>query len=72
MATKQTKVRYRDHDLHKDDIPEIDYIWLNSNAVKNFVYTAENNTTKIVVSTFMDYLTSKGFRIVKVPDDKKD
>lgn len=64
-AKKQNLERYRYHDIHKDDITERHYIDIRSNAINKFVYSRDHDQVKLIVSSFMDYLTANGYRITK-------
>jgi hypothetical protein len=65
QAEEQRREKYRHHDLVTSDIKELDFVYIKSNAIRKFVNSAESDQVKLIVSSFMDYLTSNGFRITK-------
>lgn len=64
-AEEQRREKYRHHDLVPADIKELDFLHIKSSAIRKFVNTPESDQVKLIVSSFMDYLTSKGYRIMK-------
>lgn len=62
---EQKTLKYRDHDLVLDDIREVDFLIIKSQASKAYVETNESNQSKLIISAFMGFLTSKGYRISK-------
>lgn len=64
-ARKQRELKYRDHDIHKSDISAADYVKIKSDAIRSFVDTAESDQVRLIVDSFMGYLTSQGYRIIK-------
>lgn len=62
---KQKELKFRDHDIALEDIPELDFLQMKSTSIKTFVETRESCQVKIITSAFMGYLTSKGYRIIK-------
>lgn len=62
---EQQEAKYRDHDLSLEDLPNHDVEGIKGTAVRNFVNSREADGTRLTISAFMDYLTSKGFRIVR-------
>lgn len=62
---EQQKLKYRDHDLSVEDMKEIDFIMIKNRAVSDFVETRENDQAKLIIMSFMGFMTSRGYRIVK-------
>ena len=53
----QKKLKYRDHELPPEDIPDSDFELIRSGAVKDFIETGESDNVKLIVSSFTSYLT---------------
>jgi hypothetical protein len=53
------------HDLDYKDISEHDKKLIKSWAVTRYVETPEDSQVNLVIHAFMDYLTSKSYRIIK-------
>lgn len=62
---QQKKEKYRDHDLVVEDIKDRDFISIKGHAIKAFVDTKESDQTKLIVTAFLGFLTSNGYRITK-------
>jgi hypothetical protein len=61
----QKREKYRDHDLPLEDISERDFLHIRGFAIRDFVETRDSDSVKLIVSSFMSFLTSKGYRIIK-------
>lgn len=70
QAEKQRALKYRDHDLPIEDISDLDIETVRGAAIRAFSETKEGDRVKLIVSSFLGYLTSKGYRIVKQETSK--
>jgi len=64
-AEKQRRQKYRDHDLSIDDLTQVDFAMIKNAAIKNFIETRRSDNAELIIESFMGFLTSKGFRIIK-------
>lgn len=62
---KQRRQRYKDHDLPIEDIPRRDIDHVRELAIRDFVETRDSDNVKLIIASFLGYLTSKGYRVVK-------
>lgn len=61
----QRKLKYRDHDIVLEDIKDLDFTIIKGTAIRNFVESRESDQVKLIIGSFMGYLTSKGYRVTK-------
>ena len=61
----QHQLKYRDHDITQEELSEIDVELIRHRAIKDFVETQEGDRVRLLISSFMGYLTGKGYRIIK-------
>lgn len=62
---QQKKAKYRDHDLVVEDLKLRDIDTVRSAATRSFIETRESDNVTLIISAFMGFLTSQGYRIVK-------
>ena len=67
---KQEKAKYAEHDLSIEDFKLSDFDAVRSQAVRDFRETKQSDNVALIVASFMGFLTSKGYRIVKIGDSK--
>lgn len=64
-AEKQRRQKYRDHDLVTEDLKPMDLETIRGGAIRGFVETRKSDNVELIVDSFMSFLTSRGYRIVK-------
>jgi hypothetical protein len=62
---KEREQKYRDHDLPLEDLKPRDIEAVRGAAITGFTRTPESDNVKLIISAFMGFLTSKGYRITK-------
>lgn len=62
---EERRRKYEFHDLPAADITDHDYSLIRSSAVKGYVQTPERDNVKLIVSAFLDFLASRGYRVTK-------
>lgn len=62
---KQKREKYEHHDFVSADFGKFDIESIKQRAIHAIVNTKENDPTKLLIESFMAYLSVQGFRIVK-------
>lgn len=62
---RQHKQKYRDHDIAPEELSLRDIDRVRESAQQAFVQTKESDNVRLIVNSFMGFLTSKGYRITK-------
>lgn len=64
------RVKYKQHDIHIEDISDYDFNLIKSQGISMLVNTHRTSQVPVIIEAFMGYLTSKGYRITKKEEDE--
>lgn len=62
---KQSQEKVKFHDFAVDSIKDWEFEQMRVQAINAYVTTKKNNSVEIIIDSFMAFLTTKGYRIVK-------
>lgn len=70
MKKADPQTKYKNHDIHIEDISQRDLDQIKSYAINEFVTTSKSSQVPLIIDSFMCYLSSNGYRITKEEKDE--